>query len=64
MIKSFIFRLPLYYRVFKEKRKTSKCISSSKLTELSGVNAPQVRKDLSQFGKFGVRGKGYTYENK
>ena len=34
-------------------------ISSDKLAELCRVNPAQVRKDLSYFGEFGVRGVGY-----
>lgn len=58
MIKNSISRLSLYYRTIKE-REGKRSISSSKLAELVGVNAHQVRKDLNQFGQLGVRGKGY-----
>ena len=34
-------------------------ISSSALAEISGVNSAQLRKDLSHFGSYGVRGVGY-----
>jgi redox-sensing transcriptional repressor len=34
-------------------------ISSEKLADMCGVNPAQVRKDLSYFGEFGVRGVGY-----
>jgi redox-sensing transcriptional repressor len=34
-------------------------ISSEELAEKMGFTAAQVRKDLSNFGEFGVRGKGY-----
>lgn len=34
-------------------------ISSSKLSEITGINSNQIRKDLSYFGKFGKRGIGY-----
>jgi len=34
-------------------------ISSEKLAELCGVSPAQVRKDLTYFGEFGVRGVGY-----
>lgn len=34
-------------------------ISSEELAERMGFTAAQVRKDLSNFGEFGVRGKGY-----
>ena len=35
-------------------------ISSDKLAEMCKVNPAQVRKDLSFFGEFGVRGVGYN----
>lgn len=34
-------------------------ISSEELAEKMGFTAAQVRKDLSNFGEFGIRGKGY-----
>ncbi|MHB8060076.1 MAG: redox-sensing transcriptional repressor Rex [Gaiellaceae bacterium] len=34
-------------------------ISSSEIASYTGVNATQVRRDLSSFGKFGKRGSGY-----
>ncbi len=34
-------------------------ISSGELSEKMGFTAAQVRKDLSNFGEFGIRGKGY-----
>ena len=34
-------------------------VSSEKLADLCNVNPAQVRKDLSYFGEFGVRGVGY-----
>ena len=34
-------------------------ISSQKLAERFGLNSAQIRKDLAQFGEFGVRGVGY-----
>lgn len=58
-IKNFIFRLSLYHRVLENIPNEFESISSYELAELSGVNAPQVRKDLNQFGQFGTRGKGY-----
>lgn len=57
-MKSFVIRLSSYYRVVENLQETYD-ISSYKLAELSGVNAPQVRKDLNQFGQFGTRGRGY-----
>jgi redox-sensing transcriptional repressor len=34
-------------------------VSSQQLAERFGLNAAQIRKDLAQFGEFGVRGVGY-----
>lgn len=34
-------------------------VSSAKLSELAGVNAAQIRRDLAYFGQFGKRGVGY-----
>jgi len=34
-------------------------ISSSKLSEITGINSYQIRKDFSYFGEFGKRGIGY-----
>ncbi len=36
-----------------------KTISSSEISELTGISAYQVRKDLAYFGEFGKRGIGY-----
>jgi redox-sensing transcriptional repressor len=38
-------------------------ISSSELAELVGLNPTRIRKDLSYFGDFGVRGVGYRVES-
>lgn len=53
-------RLPMYLRglrFFSEQG--VKNISSQKLAGLVGVNSPQIRKDLSYFGDFGIPGVGY-----
>jgi redox-sensing transcriptional repressor len=34
-------------------------VSSQQLAERFGLNAAQIRKDLAQFGEFGIRGVGY-----
>lgn len=34
-------------------------ISSSRLSDITGINSYQIRKDLSYFGEFGKRGIGY-----
>ena len=53
-------RLPVYVRTLlglaDDKIAT---ISSERLAELAGVNAAQVRKDLSYLGSYGTRGVGY-----
>jgi redox-sensing transcriptional repressor len=36
-----------------------KYISSSEITEITGINSAQIRKDLAYFGEFGKRGIGY-----
>lgn len=38
-------------------------ISSEKLADISGVNAAQVRKDLSHLGTYGTRGVGYDVKH-
>ena len=38
-------------------------VSSDRLAEMAGVNAANVRKDLSYFGSFGTRGVGYDVEH-
>jgi redox-sensing transcriptional repressor len=38
-------------------------VSSQQLAERFGLNSAQIRKDLAQFGEFGVRGVGYRVAN-
>jgi len=38
-------------------------MSSDDLAELGGLTSAQVRKDLSVFGNFGVRGRGYNVDD-
>lgn len=55
-----VARLPVYLRALAEcgdDRMTT--ISSELLAARAGVNAAQVRKDLSHLGSYGVRGVGY-----
>lgn len=53
-------RLSLYLRVFSQiDAGGSETVSSRELAALSGINPPQVRKDLAYFGQFGRRGVGY-----
>lgn len=56
-----VARLPLYLRALSEAadRRPGATISSEVLANLAGVNAAQVRKDLSHLGNYGVRGVGY-----
>ena len=55
-----IERTALYSRPIENLlKKGVKVVSSKKLAELCRVNPAQVRKDLSYFGEFGVRGVGY-----
>lgn len=55
-----IRRMPMYLRAFSMlKTEHQEVISSSELAERLHLNPPQIRKDLSYFGAFGTRGKGY-----
>ncbi len=53
-------RLPLYLRVLGEAE--SDTVSSDELAARAGVNAAQVRKDLSYLGSYGTRGVGYDVQ--
>jgi redox-sensing transcriptional repressor len=59
-----VARLPLYLRVLSEDltRQRGITISSEALAARAGVNAAQVRKDLSHLGNYGVRGVGYDVD--
>jgi redox-sensing transcriptional repressor len=55
-----VARLPVYLRALTETAKErTTTISSDLLALRAGVNAAQVRKDLSHLGSYGVRGVGY-----
>lgn len=55
-----VARLPLYYRALLEATEDDvETVSSDRLAEMAGVNAAQVRKDLSYLGSYGTRGVGY-----
>lgn len=58
-----VARLPVYLRCLVDitERKIP-TISSEQLADMAGVNAAQVRKDLSYLGPFGTRGVGYDAE--
>src|SRR5918999_3111341 len=56
-------RLSQYLRVLTQARKMGKDrISSQEISEYTNINATQIRRDLSAFGKFGKRGVGYNIE--
>ncbi|HEX6394444.1 MAG TPA: redox-sensing transcriptional repressor Rex [Acidimicrobiales bacterium] len=55
-----VARLPLYLRALEEFAvERAATISSEALAARAGVNAAQVRKDLSYLGSYGTRGVGY-----
>ena len=55
-----VARLPLYLRALEEFAvERASTISSEALAARAGVNAAQVRKDLSYLGSYGTRGVGY-----
>src|SRR5258707_4921435 len=56
-------RLSRYLQVLTQARKMEKSrISSQEIAESTNINATQIRRDLSTFGKFGKRGVGYPIE--
>jgi redox-sensing transcriptional repressor len=56
-------RLSRYLQVLTQARKMGKDrISSQEIAEYTNINATQIRRDLSMFGKFGKRGVGYRTE--
>ena len=57
-------RLSRYLQVLTQARKMGKTrISSQEIAEYTNINATQIRRDLSAFGKFGKRGVGYNIES-
>lgn len=61
---STVRRLSAYYRVLRELRGEGVEVASSQLlAERSGVTPAQLRKDLSYFGNFGTRGRGYDLDS-
>jgi redox-sensing transcriptional repressor len=57
---STVRRLSLYLRLLRQLRAGGDVtVSSERLAEEGGLTSAQVRKDLSFFGNFGVRGRGY-----
>jgi redox-sensing transcriptional repressor len=56
-------RLSRYLQVLTQARKMGKArISSQEIAEYTNINATQIRRDLSAFGKFGKRGVGYNID--
>ncbi|HET9461048.1 MAG TPA: redox-sensing transcriptional repressor Rex [Gaiellaceae bacterium] len=56
-------RLSRYLQVLSQARKMGKeRISSQEISEYTNINATQIRRDLSTFGRFGKRGVGYRTE--
>jgi redox-sensing transcriptional repressor len=57
-------RLSRYLQVLTQARKMGKTrISSQEIAEYTNINATQIRRDLSGFGKFGKRGVGYAIDS-
>lgn len=57
-----VARLPRYLRCLADMSETSSTCSSEGLADVAGVNAAQVRKDLSYLGSHGTRGVGYDID--
>ncbi len=58
-----VARLPSYLRTLVDLAAVGvSTVSSEELAELSGVNAPKLRKDLSHLGTYGTRGVGYDVD--
>jgi redox-sensing transcriptional repressor len=57
-------RLSRYLQVLTQARKMGKDrISSQEIADYTNINATQIRRDLSNFGKFGKRGVGYSIDS-
>lgn len=52
-------RMTDYLTILVELAKSEEFVNSIELAKIMGTTSAQVRKDLSTFGEFGVRGKGY-----
>lgn len=52
-------RLTEYLSILKDVNKYEENINSIELSKIMNTTSAQVRKDLSTFGEFGIRGKGY-----
>src|SRR5690242_2611645 len=57
-------RLSRYLQVLTQAKKMGKeRISSQEIADYTNINATQIRRDLSAFGRFGKRGVGYNIES-
>jgi redox-sensing transcriptional repressor len=57
-------RLSRYLQVLTQAKKMGKDrISSQEIAEYTNINATQIRRDLSAFGRFGKRGVGYSVDS-
>jgi redox-sensing transcriptional repressor len=57
-------RLSRYLQVLTQAKKMGKeRISSQEIADYTNINATQIRRDLSGFGKFGKRGVGYNIDS-
>ena len=57
-------RLSRYLQVLTQAKKMGKeRISSQEISDYTNINATQIRRDLSNFGKFGKRGVGYSIDS-
>src|SRR3954464_5245004 len=57
-------RLSRYLQVLTQAQKMGKDrISSQEIADYTNINATQIRRDLSNFGKFGKRGVGYNVDS-
>ena len=57
-------RLSRYLQVLTQAKKMGKDrISSQEISDYTNINATQIRRDLSAFGKFGRRGDGYNIDS-
>lgn len=62
--RSTIERLPLYKKTMEDLLISGRThVSSTEIAEKLHLSDAQIRKDLSYFGKFGVRGKGYELQS-
>lgn len=57
-----VARLPRYLRCLSDMAESISTCSSEEIANVAGVNAAQVRKDLSYLGSHGTRGVGYDID--